>query len=254
MEIKDKDGKDLVRIYSYGNDRMFTLFNNGIIVKVGICFPWQEYLLNHFKSEEFVDTPIEMRTDKGAGVFRFGTYYDLLHDTLVNNGAIAVTTLSMLFKPKIIVEFGVYAGSTTMLLAKLNPTAKVYGIDKFEKHLTPNFELPIGYVAKLQQLSNVEYVIKNSWEFDMEGQVDFCFIDGDHCGDAPYLDSWKAWENRNQNTDWCIAWDDYHPNNPDVYNAVNKFVKEVGYPLQKAWSWYWIGNKTLDESKLVNVV
>lgn len=254
MEIKDKAGKDLVKIYNYGKDRMFTLFNEGTTVKVGNLFPWQEYLLSQFKPEEFVETPVEMRTDGGAGVFRFGTYYDLVYDTLINNGAVAATTLSMLFKPKVITEFGIYAGSTTMLLSKLNPSAKVYAIDFVEKHFTPNFELPTGYVAKLQQLSNVVYVIKNSCEFDMTGKVDFCFIDGDHCGDAPYKDSWRAWENRNTSEDWCIAWDDYHINNPDVYTAVNKFVKEVGYPLQKAWSWYWIGTKVADESKLVNIV
>ena len=87
----------------------------------------------------------------------------------------------------------------------------------------------------------------------MPNQVDLCFIDACHFLPEVELDTWRAWENRNTKGDWCIAWDDYNENNPDVFNTVNKFVEEVGMPLQKIGSWYWIGTKIVSEDELSNI-
>jgi hypothetical protein len=84
----------------------------------------------------------------------------------------------------------------------------------------------------------------------MKGKVDLCFIDADHFLPAVRRDTERAWENRNTNGDWCIAWDDYHENNQDVFNTVNEFVKEVNYPLQKIASWFYISNITISENDL----
>jgi hypothetical protein len=80
-----------------------------------------------------------------------------------------------------------------------------------------------------------------------------CFIDADHFLPAVEKDTWRAWDNRNVEGDWCIAWDDYHVNNQDVFNTVNEFVNKVGYPLQKIASWYWIGSKTMTENDLAGI-
>jgi hypothetical protein len=93
----------------------------------------------------------------------------------------------------------------------------------------------------------------NSWDFELPGQVDLCFIDADHFLPSVEKDTWRAWDNRNVEGNWCIAWDDYHVNNQDVFNTVNEFVNKVGYPLQKIASWYWIGSKTMTENDLAGI-
>ncbi len=56
-------------------------------------------------------------------------------------------------------------------------------------------------------------------------------------------DTRRAWANRNTTRDWCIAWDDYHENNPDVKNAVDQFVREVRMELHQVGSWFYIGTR-----------
>jgi hypothetical protein len=92
----------------------------------------------------------------------------------------------------------------------------------------------------------------NSYDFDMAGKVDLCFIDGDHNLPTVKLDTERAWENRNWAGDWCIVWDDYHENNSDVFNTVNDFCKRVGHQLNKINAWYWIGSKDISENDLMN--
>jgi hypothetical protein len=183
-----------------------------------------------------------------GGFLRFASWDILKEDTLERNGAVAAACLSMLFRPKVIVEFGVKVGWTSLLLCRLNPKARVHGVD-VSGRVYQTF-LPTGYAPLMHEVKNYSLHLMNSWDFDMKGKVDLCFIDADHFNPAVTKDTWRAWENRNTEGDWCIAWDDYHPNNPDVFSTVNDFVKEVGYPLQKTMSWYWIGTKSLLESEI----
>lgn len=212
---------------------------------------WQRYALHCFKPEEFYHMPLSYRYHPSHYFSRFCSYDEFKLDTLERSGCIASACLSLLFKPETIVEFGVNAGWTSLLLCRLNPDAWVHGVD-FVGRL-PNQDFPTGMVPLLHNVPNYSLHIMNSWEFDMSGSVDLCFIDADHFIPNVEKDCWTAWENRNVDGDWCIAWDDYHPSNPDVLNTVDDFVKQVGYPLQKIGSWYWIGTKIIGENDLSDI-
>lgn len=214
---------------------------------------WKEYALSCFKKEEFVDIDPDLASVPGAPTWRFKTHDEFLIDTNQRNGCIAAASLSLLFRPKIVVEMGVNLGWTSLLLSRLNPAAEVHGVDAYSKmrEVAGYPDLPVGYVLALHKIKNYQLHIQNSWDF-IQPNVELCFIDADHSLPAVELDTRRAWENRNKDGDWCIAWDDYHINNIDVYNTVNKFVEEIGYPLQKIASWYWIGNKTISENDLAN--
>ncbi len=215
--------------------------------------PWQEYVLSCFKKEEFFEFP-EFMIKAHTDFERYSTYERFVWDTVERCGCIAAACLSMLFKPKVIIEMGVKVGWTSLLLCRLNPEARVYGIDiagRVENDFFPY--IPTGYAVFVNNVKNYSLTIANSWKAVMSDQVDLCFIDADHFLPAVELDTRRAWENRNTKGDWCIAWDDYHPNNPDVFNTVNKFVEEVQMPLQKIGSWYWIGSKIMSENDLANI-
>ena len=201
--------------------------------------PYQRYIVECFKEEEFVPIPDYARNM--SAMWRYATYSHLMTDVIYHGTPKQSATLSLIYKPKVIVEMGVHGGFTTLLFCRLNPLARVYAVDIHSR--MPDANLPICFAALMNKVHNLTLSIMPSWEFDMKGKVDLCFIDADHTGDAPYKDSLRAWENRNADGDWCIAWDDYHPNNPDVYKAVNRFAGEVGYPLQFLGSWAMIGTK-----------
>lgn len=180
------------------------------------------------------------------------TYEELEHDTLVNNGAIAASTLSLLFKPKVVVEFGVDLGWTALLLSKLNPDAEVHGVD-FRETTWFDRDFPIGYACQLHKVKNHTLHTMKCWDFDMTGKVDLCFVDGAHDYDGVLKDVHRAWTNRNKNGSWCIAFDDYHPSNAGLVKAIDEFVSLVGFKLQKMASWFWIGSIEMSEADLPNV-
>lgn len=208
--------------------------------------PWQEYLLSKFPKDEYVDIPAWV-VDL-VNMWRHATWEKFISDTLDCNGTQMAALLSMAYKPKVIVEMGVDAGFTTLQFCKLNPDARVYGIDNRSQN--SNTKLPIGFHVLMNNVSNLTLAIMNSWDFSMPGKVDLCFIDAEHCGEAPWKDTLRAWDNRNTLGDWCIAWDDYHPNNPDVFGAVNRFVTDVKMDLQQVGSWVFIG--TIPATELRN--
>lgn len=200
--------------------------------------PWQEYILSRITPETMRSAPDWARSEPIQP--RFLDYDQFRSDTLVHFGAVAAVCLSMAYKPKVVVEMGTHSGSTSFILCRANPQARVYGID-MRPCIESRSYLPAGYTAFLHGVDNFAMHIGKSWEFAMPGNVDMSFIDAEHCGDAPYKDSVRAWENRNVNHNWCIAWDDYHPSCPDVVNAVDRFVREVGMDLRKLMSWVYIG-------------
>lgn len=211
--------------------------------------PWQEYLLSMCPPQDVKRAPWYPGCENGR--WRFAdpaAYHD---DVMLHFGPIASVCLSMAYRPKIIVEMGVLIGSTALILCKANPEARVHGVDVLRvvpEGSASQYRLPTGYLAIKNECDNLTLHVGNSWDFAMPGAVDLCFIDADHTGDAPYRDSLRAWENRNAKGNWCIAWDDYHESNPDVQNAVNRFVGEVGMELHKLASWYYIG--TLPHSEV----
>lgn len=214
--------------------------------------PWQNYLFDMIPEEDYVNYHESMHHLNG--MWRFSTWEHLASDTVHCNGTQMPAILSMVYKPKVIVEMGVSDGSTTMLFCKLNPSARVYGVDcrsraYSERKWTTRdaIPVPVGYTCMIQGVSNITLIVGNSWDLSLPNQVDLCFIDADHQGNAPYRDSLRAWDNRNRDGDWCIAWDDYHPSNSDVYNAVNQFVGEREQKLHQLGSWFWIGTKSPDE-------
>lgn len=208
---------------------------------------WQHFVFDHLPENNYLPAPPYVHGI--PGIWRAKDWEHLASDTVLCNGTQMPAKLSMVYKPRIIVEMGVHDGTTSLLFCKLNPQARVYGVDcRGRIHGNTSLQsVPVGFTAMMQDVKNLTLHIGNSWEFSMPGQVDLCFIDADHSGDAPYKDSVRAWDNRNVSRDWCIAWDDYHPSNPDVVRAVDQFVKEVKMPLWKVGSWYYIGTKPHSE-------
>ena len=139
---------------------------------------WQDYLLSKcFDKNNYPEVPSEVRYH--PNLKRFMTYEELEIDTIQRNGAIAASTLSLLFKPKVVVEFGVNLGWTSLLLSKLNPEADVHGIDISET-VWFDKDYPIGWACLLHEPKNYTLHIMDSSKFEMTGQVDLCFVDGDH--------------------------------------------------------------------------
>lgn len=199
---------------------------------------WQEYLFSCFKKQEYIPIPC---TGSLHNMWRHATWDEFVRDTIECNGTQMATLLSMVYKPKTVVEFGLDAGFTTLQFCKLNPEAQVYGVDL--NSWNQNTNLPICFHALMNKVNNLTLILgKPSWEFKLPGKVDLCFIDACHTGDAPWKDTQRAWDNRNINSNWCIAWDDYHENNPDVFSAVNKFVRLVQMELHQVGSWFYIGS------------
>lgn len=202
--------------------------------------PWQTYLLSCFPESEFKPQPPFIETIDVSS-WRLKTWEHLASDAVHCCGTQASVVLSMAYKPKVIVEMGIRDGTTTLLFCKLNPQARVWGVDS-RSCMSDAAGMPVGYTAMMQGVDNLTLAVMPSWELAVPN-VDLCFIDADHAGEAPYKDSRRAWENRNRDGDWCIAWDDYHENNPDVKRAVDRFVGEVQMPLWTINSWVYIGTK-----------
>lgn len=208
---------------------------------------WQEYLFDCFPEKAHLTAPPYVASI--PGIWRAKDWLHLASDTVHCNGTQMAAVLSLVYKPLVVVEMGVHDGTTLLLLCKLNPQARVYGVDcrsRIHGDNSPQ-SVPVGFTALMQGVKNLTLHIGNSWEFSVPG-VGLCFIDADHAGDAPYKDSVRAWSNRNVDGDWCIAWDDYHPNNPDVVRAVDRFCGEVGMQLHQIGSWVYIG--TLPHSQV----
>lgn len=199
--------------------------------------PWQDYLLSKCPPESFSKLPPEAR-DFNKGHWRFADYSSFYDDVVRCYGPVAATCLSMAYRPRVVVEMGVYSGSTSLILARANPEAEVHGVDIN----TEVAGFPVGLTVLTHGARNFTLHQGNSWDFNMPG-VGLCFIDADHTGDAPYRDSLRAWANRpmGDGGEWCIAWDDYHESNTDVVRCVDRFVGEVGMELHKLMSWYYIG-------------
>jgi hypothetical protein len=208
--------------------------------------PWQNYLLDCFPESEYHAAPPYVAGIHG--IWRAKDWEHLASDTVQCNGTQMAAKLSLLYRPRTIVEMGVHDGTTTLLLCKLNPQAHVHGVDcrgRIHGDNSPH-SVPVGFTAMMQCVNNLTlYIGGNSWDFSMPGKVDLCFIDADHTGESPYRDSVRAWDNRNTSGDWCIAWDDYHPNNPDVVRAVDTFCSQVRMELHQVGSWFYIGTKIL---------
>lgn len=204
---------------------------------------WQHFLFDHMPENRHL--PIPPYVHGIPGIWRAKDWEHLASDTVACNGTQMAAILSMVYKPRVIVEMGVHDGTTTLLLCKMNPEARVYGVD-CRGRIHGDYSLqsvPVGFTAMMQDVKNLTLHIGNSWDFSMPGKVDLCYIDADHIRDAPYKDSWRAWDNRNTSGDWCIAWDDYHENNPDVKYAVDRFTAEVGMQLHQIGSWFYIGTR-----------
>lgn len=210
--------------------------------------PWQKFILEHFKGNEFYNVPEKFRGATGLGYTTFSEFREKIIEGRTFGYAREAATLSMLFRPKVIVELGSHAGNTSLLLCRLNPDAHVHMVDITSK--CPQ-GYPVGYFVMMNQIKNYTLHIMNSWEFKLPGQVDFTYIDAEHTEESAWKDSWQAWENKNEDEDWCIVWDDYHPGYKGVIKAVDRFCAEVGYKLQRILRWHWIGTKEVSEEELI---
>ena len=89
------------------------------------------------------------------------------------------------------VEIGRFYGASTLLLAvAAGPQGRVISID-----IAPKDDTALASaLTKLGLLDRVELVVRDANEVQIEGSLDFVFIDGDHCFEAAKKDhnKWGA--------------------------------------------------------------
>jgi len=146
--------------------------------------------------------------------------------------------LSILYKPKVIVEFGTGNGIRTNLLAILNPEAIIYTVDNNDK--SGYADAATGFMAAHNE--NVIIILSDTSDFKLEN-VDMCFIDADHTEEGVWKDSHIAWEAKNVKENWCIVWDDYSLKG--VKAGVDRFIGKVKCKLSTVGGLYIIGTKIL---------
>jgi hypothetical protein len=140
-----------------------------------------------------------------------------------------LATLSMLVKPRRVVEFGTALGIGAVLLRILNPDAELTTIDIADGVYLPNGKtVGVGYLARIQE-AGIDFVQGDSASYCAEG-VDLTFIDADHSYEGVALDSICAWDNRNQKLG-AIIWHDYNERHPGNQQAVNEFCTNRGLTL-----------------------
>ena len=141
--------------------------------------------------------------------------------------------LSRVIKPNTVVEFGTCQGIGTCLLRWLNPTAHIVTVDLNEHTYMPgDLRVPMGHLAKWQNIECQHVTGMMSWEFLTSPHVDLCFIDADHGYAAVKRDSGAAWHNRSIDHPWAIAWHDHNDRHPGVMQAVAEFCANTNLELQ----------------------
>lgn len=181
---------------------------------------WQKFFIEQLDKVPFI--PSQVSSDASLEIKAHLSKEAYLNYYCYSGAASSFALLSMLYKPKKIVEAGTGWGIRTALLARLNPEAMIYSIE-LAKDMGG---YPPGLVAR--HLSNVTLIEGDSREYELSN-VELCFIDADHSTESVIADSRRAFTNRNVDN-WCIVWDDYPLST--VKDGVDAFVNEVGYPLQ----------------------
>ena len=135
-------------------------------------------------------------------------------------------------KPGKIFEFGTYTGSTTALIADLNPNAIVYTLDLPDRLLRTYGVNPevIGswFAGKPQYAGRIHTLRGDSREFDFSPYYEECdliFVDGSHKYEDVLSDSRNAL--RMLAPGGFILWDDYHPPCLPVAAALDDLAMEI---------------------------
>lgn len=144
-------------------------------------------------------------------------------------------------------EIGVLHGGSlcaaALLKKELGHSGICYGIDpfdgyypgkKFHKVVDPISKIPVTVETvneniKRFGLDNVQIVKALSHPFPIQERFAVTYIDGDHWGEAPWID----WVNVSKVTDRFVVFDDYDAHHPDVVRACDKAA------LSKGWELYW---------------
>ena len=141
-----------------------------------------------------------------------------------------LTMLSSWVKPDNIVEMGTNLGMGTRLLSTLSPQAVITTIDNKLLHEHENdLNYKVGYL--IQNYDRLIRLHRSSWDCNMPGVVDLCFIDAEHSSESVKKDSAAAWINRKVNHKWAIAWHDYNLEKEELTGyckAIEEFLDEKG--------------------------
>ncbi len=145
----------------------------------------------------------------------------------------ALGALAGLRQPRRIFEIGTFDGSTTLLLARMVPTAQIYTLD-----------LPLGTVDGTNDLAlakvdgagsrfrdapeadRITQIYGDSRQFDFSpyyGKMDMVVVDGGHDADCVSADTESAF--KLVSPEGVVVWDDYTPRWPDVIAAVDGAAK-----------------------------
>ena len=142
-----------------------------------------------------------------------------------------LATVSMLVRPKRVVEFGTALGIGAILLQLLNPDAEVTTVDIADTMRLPDQRFAdIGYLAIIQD-TGINFIRCDSVKY-VEENVDLCFIDGDHSYAGASADTARAWANRNPERG-AIVWHDHNERHPGVLRAVAEFEYDNGLPVNR---------------------
>ena len=155
-----------------------------------------------------------------------------------------IAALAQVTKPTNIFEFGTYDGTTTLLLARAAPEARITTLDLppdvvGELDLTAEQQLSLvgGVGSKFRdepERSRITQLLGDSRTFDFaayENQMGLILVDGSHDYDCVRSDSENAL--RMLAPGGMIIWDDYTPLWRAVVRAVDELSESRGFALTR---------------------
>jgi predicted O-methyltransferase YrrM len=148
----------------------------------------------------------------------------------------ALGALAGLRQPERIFEIGTFDGSTTLLLARMVPTAQIYTLDLPPGTVDGTNDLALAKVdgagsrfKGAPEAARITQLYGDSRRFDFSpyyGKMDLVVVDGGHEADCVTADTESAL--KMVSPQGAVVWDDYTTRWPDVIGAVDGAAKRHG--------------------------
>ena len=153
-----------------------------------------------------------------------------------------IAAFAQIMKPGSIFEFGTYDGSTTLLLARAAPGARITTLDlppellgKLDPIAEQQLSLVGGVGSKFRdqpERSRITQLLGDSRTFESDhykNQMNLVLVDGSHEYESVRADSENALNMLAPGG--MIIWDDYAPQWPGVVRAVDELSSSTGLEL-----------------------
>lgn len=202
--------------------------------------PWQLFAEKRIKQSKFV--PYTLDFDRQSPEMIAHMSLEAYLDYYVRRpggGAKPWALLTLRHKPEVIVEFGSALGIRTNLIAKLNPKATFHTVEIQNPYPASNYRLPPAYMAAINDLPILAHSCR-SFDLNIAGNVNLCFIDADHSTESVVKDSEWAFAKKDDGN-WRIVWDDY----PllSVREGVDSFCKNHGLTVSHEFGYASVGTE-----------